>query len=107
MRVSSTELELQALWYLESLERIFRGQFRGENAANIWVNVAMLVANMTDSVGEEGDVPSDLVRGLADRGLIEKTADGLFRSTAAGRAILGRLDPVGLHRASGAEPARG
>jgi hypothetical protein len=94
MTVTLAEMELQALWFLDSLERIWGDAYRGEIAPKIWINVAMLVANMLD---DEGEVPSNLVRSLVDKGLVERTADDLFRITGAGKETLyppGTVRPV-------------
>jgi hypothetical protein len=104
MQVKLAEMELQALWYLESLERIWGDVFRGEVAPKIWINVAMIVANMVDAAGEEGEVPPSLVRGLVEKGLVEKTADDLFRITLAGKETLCSVAPEGVHHMRVAEP---
>jgi hypothetical protein len=100
MSVTRAEMELQALWYLDSLERIFGGQFRGELAPKVWINVAVVLANMVEGRGPACEVPADLVRGLVDRGLVEKTADELYRNSAAGRDLLSRAHPAALPRGS-------
>jgi hypothetical protein len=96
MSVTREEMELQALWYLDSLERIFGGQFRGELAPKVWINVAVVLANMVEGRGAACEVPADLVYGLVDRGLVERTTDKLYRSTAAGRELLSRAHPAAL-----------
>jgi hypothetical protein len=90
MSVTLAEMELQALWYLDSLERIFGGQFRGELAPKVWINVAMVLANMVESEGSACEVPADLVYGLVEQGLIEKTTDKRYRNTGAGKELLSR-----------------
>ncbi|HEY6002396.1 MAG TPA: hypothetical protein VIV57_05935 [Anaeromyxobacter sp.] len=89
MSVTRAEMELQALWYLDSLERIFGERFRGELAPKVWINVAMVLANMVDG-GPQCEVPADLVYGLAERGLVERVADRLYRNTGAGKETLSR-----------------
>jgi hypothetical protein len=91
MSVTLAEMELQALWYLESLERIFGDEFQGELAPKVWIGVAMLLANMGEGGGSECEVPVNLVHGLIDRGLVERAADRLCRNTAAGKATLSQV----------------
>jgi hypothetical protein len=90
MSVTLAEMELQALWYLESLERIFGDEFQGELAPKVWISVAMLLANMVEG-GSECEVPVNLVHGLIDRGLIERAQDRLCRNTAAGKETLSQV----------------
>jgi hypothetical protein len=107
MSVTMAEMELQALWYLDSLERIFGEQFRGELAAKVWINVAMVLANIVEGGGPACEVPADLVHGLVDRGLVEKATDKLYRNTTAGRELLGRAHPAALpSRSEGSFRAR-
>jgi hypothetical protein len=91
MGVTLAEMELQALWYLESLERIFGDEFQGELAPKVWIGVAMLLANMAEGGVPECEVPVNLVHGLIDRGLVERTQDRRCRNTAAGKETLSQV----------------
>ncbi len=90
MKVTRAEMELQALWYLESLERIFGDECRGEVAPMIWIDVAMVLANLVNASPADREVPPDLVHGLVTGGLVEKTSNDWCRITAAGREVLAR-----------------